>query len=225
VSRGRVAGWMFANESRASVKPLVLQFLGALLLLGAACADEPAHRARIVAIQVANQQTPEYQVSGPRDKSTKPRNWIEIEAEIEVETTDPSGFIPDLEAKWFAVVIDRHTKKPVRLRGESRYKNINTKDGKVFVSAYIEPDTLERLTGRSKPRDSDIEGYALVLSGSGIVRAGKYAADLVKATAEEKSEWWSQWTQTTLDNMIVPKSRTPFAPLWTDRYPTEDIRR
>lgn len=49
---------------------------------------ETAHRAKILNIEGQAQQTPEFQISGPKDKPTKPRYWIEIEAEVEVETTD-----------------------------------------------------------------------------------------------------------------------------------------
>jgi len=209
------------------MKSILSLTLTAVFILGAEAA-EPVHRAKIVAIKGESQQAPEYQISGPRDKSTKTRYWIEIEAEVEVQTTDPSGFIPSLEAKWYAVVMDNSKKPsavPVRLIGTSRYKNINAKDGNIFLSAYIEPDTIERLTGQKKPRENDIEGYALVLSGPGIVTEGKHGKGLTKATAEKESNWWETWNRVTLEKMIVPKSRTPFAPLWTSRYPTEELER
>lgn len=41
------------------------------------------------------------------------------------------------------------------------------------------------------------------------------------ATAEKEAKWWITWPSKSLDGMIVLKSQTPFAPLWTDRYPTE----
>ena len=90
-----------------------------------------------------------------------------------------------------------------------------------LLSAYIEPDTLERLTGKPRPSTNDLEGFALVISGPGIASDGRHGEGLTKATAEEKSEWWMEWKGKSLDGLIVPKSKTPFAPLWTDRYPTE----
>lgn len=140
---------------------------------------------------------------------------------MEVETTDPSGFIPELEARWFAVIKDKHSGKPVRLLGKTTFKNIRTADKKILLSAYIEPDTLERLTGSSRPNESDIEGYALTLSGTGIVTEGRHGEGLTMATAEKAAKWWETWEHQSLDGLIIPKSRTPFAPLWTDLYPTE----
>jgi len=184
-------------------------------------AAEPAHRAKILKITSVTQQTPQFQVSGVKNKNLKPRHWIEVEAEIEVETTDPSGFIPELETKWFAVMKDSNSKKSVRLTGSVKFKNIRARDKKAFVSVYIEPDTMERLTGKDKASARDIEAFALVISGPSIIAEGKYAAGLEKATEKERSKWWKNWEGQTFENLIVAKSKTPFAPLWTDRYPTE----
>lgn len=202
------------------MKAIIASIL-AMALVSSVEAQQVVHRAKIINIEGEMQQTPEFEVSGPRDKTTKPRFWIEIEAEIEVETTDPSGFIPELEAQWFAVVMDKHTKKPVRLLGKTSFKNIRTADKKVFITAYIEPDTLERLTGSSRPNENDIEGYALTISGAGIIAEGRHAEGLSKATAENDAKWWITWNGQSLEGLIIPKSKTPFAPLWTDRYPTE----
>ena len=184
-------------------------------------AAEPSYRAKILKIEAQAQPTPQFQFNGPRDKVSKPREWIEIEAEVEVETDPPSGYIPELEASWFAVIIDKSSNKPVRLLGKTVFKDIRTADGKIFLSAYIEPDTLERLTGSTRPGEKDIEGYALTISGPGIVSNGEHAEGLSMATAKKESKWWITWTNESLDGLIVAKSKTPFAPLWTDRYPTE----
>ena len=201
----------------------LLTLLFTFVMIPALAAQQFSHRAKIIKIEGQSQQTPDFQVSGPKDKATNPRHWIEIEAEIEVQTTDPSGFIPELEAQWFAVILDKSSNKPVRLLGKTTFKNLRTKDKKINISAYIEPDTLERLTGSSRPSDNDIEGYALTVSGAGIVSDGRHAEGLSKATAEKEANWWNTWKGQSMEGMIVPKSKTPFAPLWTDRYPTEKV--
>ncbi len=193
----------------------------AIISLPCTEAAEVMHRAKIIKITSQIQQTPQFQFSGTKEKQVDPRYWLEIEAEIEVETTDPSGFIPELEAKWFAVILDKSTNKSVRLLGSTVFQNLRTKDKKVFISAYIEPDTLEKFTGKDKPTDSDIEAIALTISGNGIVSDGRHTQGLTKATAEEAANWWLKWENVSLDGMILSKSKTPFAPLWTDRYPAE----
>ncbi|QTN32773.1 hypothetical protein HZ994_10660 [Akkermansiaceae bacterium] len=193
----------------------------ALAIAAGAHAQEHAHRAKILDLEGQTQLTPRFSVSGPRAKDQDSRYWIEIEAEIEVETKDPSGFIPELETRWFAVIKDKHSGKPVRLTGKATFRNIRTKGNKVHLSAYIDPDTLERLTGEDKPKESDIEGYALVISGPGIVTDDRHAAGLVMATAEKEAKWWEVWEGKSMEDMILPKSKTPFAPLWSDYYPAE----
>ena len=200
------------------MKTITVITLGLALAAGLHAA-EPAHRAKILNIEGQAQKTPQFQVNGPQGKAVKPREWIEIEAEVEVETTDPSGFIPELEASWFAVILDRN-KKPVRLLGRTVFKNVSTSEKKVFLSAYIEPETLERITGDPRPGEREIEGYALTLSGPGIAE-GKHAEGLAMASAKEESKWWAEWKHESLDGLIIPKSKTPFASLWTDRYPAE----
>ena len=106
----------------------LLALIFAFATVPAVVAQQPAHRAKIIKIEGQLQQTPDFQVSGPKDKTTNPRHWIEIEAEIEVQTTDPSGFIPELEARWYAVIMDKSSKKPVRLSGKTTFKNLRTKD-------------------------------------------------------------------------------------------------
>jgi hypothetical protein len=202
------------------MKTITTMFL-TLAIAAGAHAQQYAHRAKIVDLDGKAQPTPRFSVSGLGTKKQDQRYWIEIEAEIEVETKDPSGFIPELETRWFVIIKDKHSGKPVRLMGRTTFKNIRTKDKKIHVSAYIEPDTLERLTGDDRPRESDIEGYALVISGPGIVTDDRHAAGLVMVTAEKESKWWEGWKEKSLEDAILPKSRTPFAPLWTDYYPTE----
>lgn len=176
------------------------------------------------------QDTPEFQVNGPRDKPRKPKGWLEIEAEVEVETTDPSGVIPEMKAEWFAVIMD-HAKRsdnpkpsPVRLTGVVTYRNVDTEKRGIYLSAYVEPSLLKRLTLKPRPSDNDIEGLAVRVSGPGFVTTGKYGEEAVMANAKEETKWWDKWTRATLQEGIVPKSQTPFAPLWTDYYPTEKIK-
>ena len=202
------------------MKTLLPFLLITLLATLVSAADSAVHRAKILKIESQIQQTPRFAINGVKDKPFDPRYWLEIEVEVEVETTDPSGFIPELKSQWFAVIKDNN-QQPVRLTGEVTFRNIRTKGKKVHLSAYIEPDTLEKLTGKSRPSDHDVEGVAIQISGRGIMDTGRYAKGLVKATAEAKAGWWQQWKGQNLDHHIIAKSKTPFAPLWTDRYPAE----
>ena len=202
----------------------ILTILAAFsLMAGAVGADDGTHRVKILKLESLVQQTPRFQVAGIKDKRLDPRHWLELEAELEVETTSKSKFIPAITAHWFAVVIDKVTRKPVRLTGKIEFINVRTHDRKIHISAYIGPDVLEKLTGENKPGENDIEGIALKIDGNGIVKTKKYAKDLVMVTKEERAQWWEKWENKTISNGITAKSKTPFAPLWTDRYPAEKL--
>ena len=184
--------------------------------------EEKKHRLKVVEITSEAQETPRFQINGPKSKKVDPRNWIEIEVEIEVvKTLDPAEFISELEAHWYAVIKDKFAKeeprKLVRLHGSARFKNVRLAEKKFFLSAYIDPDTVERLTGEDRLSEKDIEGFAVIISGPEVIDGEAYAADLELATAEEKSLWWKKWDKRTIDGAIIPKSKTPFSQIWTDR--------
>ncbi len=196
----------------------------ALALIAGVHAQEPVHRAKIEEIEGEMLQTPDYAIGTPVDKfPDRRREWLEIRAEIEMETTDPSGFIPELEARWFVVIKDKYSGKPVRLLGKATFRNIRATDRKVHLSAYIDPDTLERITGSSRPSENDIEAYALTISGPGILADDRYKAGLTMATAEKDAKWWEKWEHKSIEDAVLPKSKTPYAPLWSDRYPVEKV--
>ncbi len=202
------------------MKALTTLFL--LSLIAPLANSQDVHRAKITDISVVEQQTPQFSVSGPKDKKVKPREWFELEAEIEVETKSTSGFIPELTANWYVIMGDKPNKQTVRLSGKTTFKNVRCADGKAYISAYIEPDTIERLTGQQKASARDLKAIALVLSGTNILSDKKHIGGLTMVTAEKDLEWWLTSKYKSLDDLIVAKSKTPFAPLWVDRYPTED---
>lgn len=207
-----------------TIAPLAL----AAIVTGLCCAEDGQHKIKIIKLTSLIQETPQFQVAGVKGKRINPRYWLELEAELEVKTTAPSEFIPVITAHWFAVVKNNFSKpnagQPVRLTGRVEFLNIRTKDRTIHISAYIGPDVLEKLTGKDRPNESDIEGIALKIEGNGIVTDKKeYVEGLVKATAEKKSRWWEKWGKKTLPDAILAKSKTPFALLWTDRYPAEKL--
>jgi len=188
---------------------------------------EVKHRVEVKEVKVEVQQTPLFQVTGPKEKRIDPKYWIEIEAELEVETKEGRGVVPfisELQATWYAVIKDEvgEKREPVLLKGRSEYRMVRTAGGEAFLSAYIEPNVLERLTGKERPSESDLLAFAVVVSGTDIATEGKFAKELFKSEGE-KGKWWENWKREIKEDFIVPKSTTPFAPLWADRYPPEKV--
>lgn len=210
------------------MRKIIGSVVGMLFLVSGLDA-EVKHRVKVKELKVLVQQTPQFQIAGPKEKRIIPRYWMEIEAELEVETVKKRGVIPfisELQASWYAVIKDELGGKdlPVMLKGSSQYKLVKTTEGKVLLSAYIEPDVLESLTGKKRPSESDLMAFAVVVSGTDVESDEKKAKNLFKAEGDgEKTKWWESWKREVRDNFIVPKSKTPFAPLWADLYPSEKV--
>jgi len=198
-------------------------------------AKEPVHAARIVKIETNVVKTPEFQAKGVAAKEMEARQWIEIEAEVDVKTSDPSGYIPQLHANWYAVVMQPNPRKgekgqpkelPVKLMGSTVFKDIRAKDGKVYLSAYIEPKTLERYLGDDQVRiNTDFKAFALKLTGDGLMTKDGADKGLVMTTSKEDGiKWLDEWSNREYSyDGIVAKCKTPFALINIDRYPPEKV--
>ena len=179
----------------------------------------PYHAVQIANIEAKFHDTAQFQVKGLENKDQDVRQWVEIEAELDIITNKTGGLSPtldELKVNWHAMVKDKVTKKDkkvdlsVKLMGVSTYKNVRLEDGKLYLNAFIEPDTLERYFGDGRIRPNDFK-FAVTLHGEGIRVFG------------DQSDAWNNWQGKYLDEAIVAKSKTPFALLWLDRYPAEKI--
>lgn len=202
--------------------------VAASLLAAFTAGAETLHRAKIKNIEYKFIDTPRFGLLDTPDRSQdpSPRQWLEIEAEVEVVTLHKSEFIPELTALWHVVVdepdYDRTNKgkaQSVRLTGETTFLDVRTREQKAFLVAYVHPDTLARITGREHPGNQDIHAVALTLSAPNLASTEKDGRDLAKATAEPRDRWWETWDRKTYKDLVLPKHQTPFAPLWTDRHP------
>ena len=169
------------------------------------------------------QQTPEYSVSGPKAKRTSPLEWLEIEVELDLETKDKSGYIDQLDAEFYVGVKDSNDGgKPLLLSGKIVFTEVRALEKKAWLSAYISPAALAKTTGKSKPSKADLEAVAVTISGPGL-RAP--ITESIGVTYKKEAPWFNSAALKKQEGLILAKSKTPFAPLWTDRYPlTKDER-
>jgi hypothetical protein len=49
----------------------------------------------------------------------------------------------------------------------------------------------------------------------------EHAKGLEKATAAQETKWWLDSKYKQMEGSVLAKSKTPFAVLWTDRYPID----
>jgi hypothetical protein len=84
----------------------------------------------------------------------------------------------------------------------------------VYVSVYLSPVSVKRLTGSDRAGKNAVEavGYEVLVNGV------KVAAESV---GKGKTGWWNEASDKISRNESVPllnKAETPFRAMWWDRY-------
>ena len=88
----------------------------------------------------------------------------------------------------------------------------------VFVSSYLSPATIRRISQSSKASTGDIESVGIeVLVGGRQVEGG------VKTTKEfgRRPDWWNISSDKVISSnnyKLLNKNETPYKNLWWDRY-------
>jgi len=179
-----------------------------------ASAQAGQHRVDNVDIKISSQPTPQFSVSGPRDKQVRPQNWIEIEAELSLQTTNKSEFIDELHAGFFVVIDDVETNRKVVLTTDIVFVDVKASGrNSAIIVAYLSPWTMQKLTGGTNYSERSLEAVAIRISGPGFVN------DKVEVTALENARFWERMDIPRHPGQIMRKDQTPFASLWWDRYP------
>ena len=156
-------------------------------------------------INVETMQTPQFAYDGESKKLPSAKEWVEIEVEFEAEGTFKDGFVPELEFTFY-VVMDDEAK--TMLVERVTYVNILQKE-EIFANVFVSPTTVMKLTGSEATSSSVVAGVAVEIRFQGALVGGD-------TTQKSGGSWWQTRPQTA--GMLLRKSRTPFAILWTDRY-------
>ena len=162
-------------------------------------------------------QSPQF--GGTKNKSFTPKDWLEVETEIQVqmEPTPKTKTCDRLTIKWY-VAVDNPEKSGTYLKFSKEIEHVNIPlDEKVYCSVYLSPASVRRLTG------SDRAGKGAVKAvGFEILVDGQVAA----FDSSSGGKWWSDPKAAAkfADSDVVPllsKAETPFAQMWWDRYAEE----
>jgi hypothetical protein len=179
--------------------------------------------ARVIAEKPTFDELPSPQFSGGgKEKSFKPKNWLEIEVKLKVSLAPaPASKTCDrITVKWYLAV-----KNPDKIgtmllfTKDVDYVNIPL-DEEVYCSVYLSPASLKRLTGtdRGGKNAVDYVGYEIMVNGE------KKAEDSSKG----KAGWWSVESDKISRSSAVPllnKMETPFSNMWWDRYAEVSVER
>jgi hypothetical protein len=158
-------------------------------------------------------QSPEF--SGGKQKSFKPKDWLEIEAGLKISLSpEPASKTCErITVKWYiAVKNPEKSGMMLLLTKDIDYVNIPL-DEEIFCSVYLSPGSIKRLTGSDKGGKSTVEfvGYEVLVNG---VKAAE-------ETSKGKVGWWNMASPKigrSDSPPLLSKSETPFRSMWWDRY-------
>jgi len=161
-------------------------------------------------------QSPQYQGPG-KQKNFKPKDWLEVEAKLNIAggAGSKGKVCEKLTVKWYVAV-----KNPEKigthfiLTKDVEHMNIPY-DEDVWVSVYLSPVSIKRLTGTDRPGKNSVEavGYEVLVNGVKVAEES--------SSARFKVGWWNNPGDKATKNDSVPllnKAETPFRAMWWDRY-------
>ncbi len=153
-------------------------------------------------------------LGGGNSKRFKPKDWLEIETKVKITKILPipkDGYIDTLTVKWY-VVVKGQDRKNYLIQKDVEHVNIPINE-EFFVSAYLSPTTLKRITGKDGAGKNDLEAV-----GGDIFYNGQRLAFFSHGA---KDGWWARPMPSVTSTNKFPllnKDETPFKLFWYDRY-------
>lgn len=158
---------------------------------------------------------PSPEVSTGKDKSFKPKDWLEFEASIKLPAfsaeEQKAGFIDRVLVKWSVALKNPDGKGFILITKDITHINLPI-DEEVYSSVYLSPNTLKRLTGSDTAGKSSVDRVAVEVLING------------RAVGAESSKGDPDWVNSgSLSDQsrrfpLLNKYETPFKMLWWDRY-------
>ncbi|MFT5905808.1 MAG: hypothetical protein ACI9E1_001412 [Cryomorphaceae bacterium] len=191
--------------------------------------EKVLHKITVEKLEVEILNTPRFTFNGTRiAKQPENKEWLEIEAKLNIETKSKLDFLPSLEATFY--VVTRGKEGFVRSEKTITFKNVNIEHGEAWVCAYVDPDTLRVITQEKRPKVTDITGVAVTIDTANLYK-GKdrqflpYAEEIFDRTVvtrrkdakNRKARWWTNVAKS--DQKILALEETPFSAIFSDRYP------
>jgi hypothetical protein len=157
--------------------------------------------------------SPEF--SGGKQKSFKPKSWLEIETSLKVQMSPvpPSKTAERILVKWY-VAVEHPDKRGSYLLLTKDITHVNVPlDEEIFTSVYLSPSSVKRLTGsdRGGKKAVYLVGYEVLVNG----------VKVAEASDKSKPGWWNVPSAKISRSDSVPlldKSESAFATMWWDRY-------
>ncbi len=201
-------------------KSLSISASAALALLSIASAHGQA--AKVTGQKPSFDTLPSPEFSGGKQKSFKPKDWLEIEASVKVMLSpEPKSKTCDrMTVKWYVAVKNPEKSGTFLLLTKTvDYVSVPLNE-EVYTSVYLSPASVFSLTGSSKGGKQAVEyvGYEVLING---VKAAE-------ETSKGKPGWWNTASKGLARSESPPllnKTETPFNNMWWDRYAEVGVER
>ncbi len=176
-------------------------------------AAPPTVKVDIKDVKIDSIESPQFQASNLPAKSWRPKKWMQVDVHFKVtkaKTVDPNPYVDALEFKYFISLntTDPVSKKFILLTSTINYVNISSKDLQSHAMAFVSPAAISRLLGKADITVADVKGVGIEVS---------YGGQIVGGHAQPAGKWWEDLSKfTVIDGNLLPKNKTPYAPLWSD---------
>lgn len=175
-------------------------------------------RVKIKESKLEQQMTPDIKAGYVTEKRWRPKTWLEIDTEFDVDLARDlggrEGTYPALDFKYFVGTNQKNKEgKNIVLSGVISYQNIPASESS-HVLAYITPAALKRALLKDNGGKQDVAAFGFEVSAGGQV---------IAVHSSRGTPWWidanKQPDSTKFefqDGTVLPKVKTPFAALWGD---------
>lgn len=166
----------------------------------------------------ADLQSPEFGGTTGREKSFKPKNWLEMEgkARIEIKPEPASKMAEQVLVKWYVAIKNPDGKGTLLLSRDVTHVNVPLGQD-IYFSVYLTPASIQRITGSDRAGKGavSIVGYEVIVNGE------QAATATTRAPSGLPDEWWTFQSPLLSRSETVPllsKPESAFANMWWDRY-------
>ncbi len=202
---------------RLLLKTFVPAVFAAMALMATPTAS--GQQFKVEADQAEFEGYPSPQFDAGVSKKFRAKEWLEIEAKIQVQMSpEPKSQTCDrILVKWY-VLVENPEKSGTYYLLTKDVQHVNLPLGEeVYCSVYLSPASVRRLLGTDRNGKKAVfsVGYEVVVNG--VVQGG--------STTKSKMGWWNTPSPKIARTDSVPllsKDETPFRNMWWDRYAEVD---
>lgn len=196
----------------------------AIFVLSAAALTTPlmAQTGKVKVDKPSFDDLPSPDFSVGKNKSFKPKDWLEVEVKFSVEMPRDykEKFIDRVTVKWYVAIEDpKGGRKTVYIEKQVDHVNVPVGES-VYSSVYLSPAAIKRISGRDRAGKSIVKS----VGGEVLVNGQSAYKDSGKFSSNQDPGWWTKISR--YDAIpLRDKSETPFKFLWWDRYAEIDEQR